>query len=107
MRLHDIDRIAGLVVDSLGGSAPGLLGCGAVSSSTVFVTYDNLECGTFECGGQASFGCCGAYTCLALFGCPGDAIFTCLGSTAFFCPVSFSCGLADSFSPKSSYCSLP
>lgn len=56
MNPTDVDKIAEAVVGALSGGAPGLLGCGAVSSATDFST-DELFCGTFECGGMGEFAC--------------------------------------------------
>ena len=91
MRPQDIDKIANVVVNSLAGTGPGLLGCGAISATDQFVTFDQLECGTYECGGQAGFGCCAGYTCRESFFCFFTATFACQSSLLFTCPIGFGC----------------
>ena len=102
MNAHEIDRIANGIVSALsGGSGPGLLGCGAVSSGQ---NYDLLECsspaaaffvcadGNYECGGEAIFGCCAGFDCMADFYCPGPSPFECLSPQTFVCLDTFTCG---------------
>ena len=104
MNPQDIDKIANAVVNSLAGAGAGLLGCGAVSNSFEFFTRDDLECGTFECGGLALFRCCGDYVCHQRFSCAGPARFASTWYSAHFgfcgcgggdctspCPIEFWC----------------
>ena len=71
MKAGDINSIASAVVASLAGQDPGVLGCGAVSSTIEFDAPPVYACtGEYECGGAAWFNCEGqVYNCVNDFLC--------------------------------------
>ena len=106
MNPTDIDQIANAVVGTLANADPGLLGCGAVSSSTEYIVSDSeaaFYCRfDYYCGGAAAFAC----NASVQFGCgdspgrgetfecsagPGGG-FTCGANTEFGCWDVFSGG---------------
>ena len=90
MNPQDIDRIANAVVNSLAGPGPGLLGCGAVSSTIQYFTDEELDCTDYQCGGRADFGCCEGFACSLAFWCDG-ASFACNWGAGFECADQYSC----------------
>lgn len=108
MKPQDIDKIANIVVESLGGGpAPGLLGCFSITSTERYYHPPGDCKGLFQCGGLGDFLCCETFGCPQGFVCPGPARFNCLNEEAFTCaPTGFTCG-TDTFTSTVSFCPPP